>query len=108
MINLMRITMPRFYFHLRTGDDWIPDEGGIDLTDLSAAKREAEIAAREMIAEAIKAGEEQVPTAFVIADDAGRAVESVSFAAMLPKAMTSRLEWDPSAAGLGPSFQCFR
>ena len=37
---------------------------------------------------AIKAGDEHVPTAFVIADEAGRAVESISFQAMLPKVMT--------------------
>ena len=80
--------MPRFYFHLRTADDCISDEEGADFKDLSAAKREAEMAAREMIAVAIKAGDEHVPTAFVIADEAGRAVESISFQAMLPKVMT--------------------
>jgi hypothetical protein len=80
--------MPRFYFHLRTGDDCISDEVGTVFKDLSAAKKEAEMAAREMIAEAVKAGDEHVPTAFVIADEAGRAVESISFQAMLPKVMT--------------------
>ena len=50
--------MPRFYFHLRTGDDCISDEEGADFKDQSAAKREAEMAAREMIAVAIKAGDE--------------------------------------------------
>jgi hypothetical protein len=46
------------------------------------------MAAREMIAVAIKAGDEHVPTAFVIADEASRAVESISFQAMLPKVTT--------------------
>jgi hypothetical protein len=100
MMNLVRITMPRFYIHLLMGDDLVPDEEGIDLTDASAAKREAEIAAREIIAEAIKAGDEQVPTTFVVTDDAGREVASVLFAAMLPKAMTSSSEWTPARQGL--------
>jgi Domain of unknown function (DUF6894) len=60
--------MPRFYFRLHTGDDRISDEEGADFKDLSAAKKEADMAAREMIAVAIKAGDEHVPTAFVIAE----------------------------------------
>jgi hypothetical protein len=73
--------MPRFYFHLRTADDCISDERELIL-------RGRNVSAREMIAVAIKAGDEHVPTAFVIADEAGRAVESISFQAMLPKVMT--------------------
>ena len=41
-----------------------------------------------MIAVAIKASDEHVPTAFLIADGASRALESISFQAMLPKVMT--------------------
>ena len=46
--------MGRFYFHLRAGDELISDDVGIDLPDLSAAKREAVLGARELLAEAIK------------------------------------------------------
>ncbi len=45
--------MVRFYFHLRAGDGLLTDDEGQDLPDLSAARREAEQAARELLAEAI-------------------------------------------------------
>jgi hypothetical protein len=77
--------MGRFYFHIRDGDRLIPDEDGQELPDTSVALREAMLAARELLAEAIFAGKERVPDAFVIADDAGRVVETVPFIAVLPK-----------------------
>jgi Domain of unknown function (DUF6894) len=69
--------MRRFYFHLRAGDELVPDEEGIDLSDLSAARREAIEAARELLAEAIKDGRAEVPEAFVIADEEGREIDTV-------------------------------
>jgi hypothetical protein len=77
--------MVRFYFHLKDGDQLMTDEEGSDLPDLSAAKREAELAAREFLAEAIKAGRSQVPESFVIADDAGRELGTVALADVLPQ-----------------------
>ena len=77
--------MRRFYFHLRAGDELVPDEEGIDLPDLSAARREAIAAARELLAEAIKDGKPNVPEAFVIADEEGREIDTVLLAAVLPE-----------------------
>ena len=77
--------MARFYFHLRAGDELVPDEEGIDLPDLSAARREAIEAARELLAEAIKDGRPEVPEAFVIADEEGREIDTVPLAAVLPE-----------------------
>ena len=77
--------MGRFYFHIRHGDRLIPDEEGQELPDSSVALREAMLAAREMLAEAIFAGKERVPDALVIADEVGRVVETVPFIAVLPK-----------------------
>ena len=74
--------MGRFYFHLRAGDELIPDEEGIDLPDFSA---EAIEAARELLAEAIKDGRPEVPEAFVITDEAGRELDTVPLAAVLPR-----------------------
>jgi hypothetical protein len=48
--------MGRFYFHVRAGDELTPDDEGMDLPDLSAAKREALLGARELLAEAIESG----------------------------------------------------
>ena len=75
----------RFYFHLRAGDQFHRDEEGIDLPDPSWARGEAELAARELLAEAIKAGREQAPEAFVIADEGGREIDIFPVAAVLPK-----------------------
>src|SRR6266480_1382717 len=82
-----RFVMGQFYFHIRTGDELLTDDEGQNLPDLSAARREAQLAARELLAEAIKAGKEEVPEAFVIADEAGLALEAVPLATVLPKAL---------------------
>jgi len=77
--------MGRFYFHLQAGDQIVQDDEGVDLPDLSAAQREAILAARELLAEAIKSGKAEVPEAFVIADEVGRALAIVPIAAVLPR-----------------------
>jgi hypothetical protein len=75
----------RFHFHLMDGDQLITDDEGSDLPDFSAARREGEMAARELLAEAIKAGQSRVPEAFVIADEAGRELGRVPLGDDLPQ-----------------------
>jgi hypothetical protein len=77
--------MGRYYFHLKDGDEMIPDEDGTELQDVAAATREALRSARELLADAIKAGKPKIYDAFVIADEAGRTVEVLPFAALLPE-----------------------
>jgi hypothetical protein len=79
--------MGRFFFHLRAGDQWIPDEVGEDLPNFSTAQREALRAARELVADAIKAGEPVVPDALVIADETGRALDTVPLTSVLPQSL---------------------
>jgi hypothetical protein len=79
--------MARFYFHVREGEELIPDDEGVDLPDVSAARQEAVLAAREILAEAIKRGKPKVADAFVIADEAGRALDIVPLAAVLPESL---------------------
>jgi hypothetical protein len=81
----MEVAMGRFYLHIRAGDEITPDEEGVDLPDLSAAQREAELAARELLAQAIMSGKPEVPEAFVIADEAGRSLATVPLATVLPR-----------------------
>jgi hypothetical protein len=76
--------MGRFYFHLQTGDQIVQDDEGADLPDLSAAQREAILAARELLGEAIKSGRPEAPEALVIADEEGRALAIVPFITVLP------------------------
>jgi hypothetical protein len=63
----------------------LPDDEGVDLPDFSAAKREAVLAARELLAEAIRSGRQKVPDAFVIADESGRTLDTVLLVALLPE-----------------------
>ena len=78
------------YFHLKEGDELIPDEDGTELPDVSAATREALQSARELLADAIKAGKPKIYDAFVIADEAGRTVEILPFVAVLPEPIQAR------------------
>ena len=45
-----------FYFHLRREGELVADYEGTELPNVTAARREAEQGAREMLAEAIKTG----------------------------------------------------
>jgi hypothetical protein len=77
--------MGRFYFHLQSEDRIVPDNERLDLPDLSSAQHEAIEAAREILAEAIRTGKREVPEAFVIADEEGRALALVPFTTVLPR-----------------------
>jgi len=76
--------MARFYFHFLEGTSLAADDEGIELPDLSAAVREAELAARELLAEAIKTSKSQVPEAVIIADRSGERLHTIPLAALLP------------------------
>jgi hypothetical protein len=82
--------MGRFYFHLQAGNEVIQDDEGADLPDLSAAQREALLSARELLADAIKTGQREVPEAFVIADEAGQPLSIVPFATVLPNPLKKK------------------
>jgi hypothetical protein len=78
--------MTRFYLHLlRAGNELIADDEGIDLPDLSAARREAMQSARELLCEAIKGGRPEILEAFVITDEAGQTLDTVPLTAVFPK-----------------------
>jgi len=54
--------MSRYYFNLRLpGDQVIADQDGSDLPDIATARREAMTAARQILADAIKSGSENIP-----------------------------------------------
>ncbi len=44
--------MPRYFFHIRDGENTIPDEEGLELADNEAAEVEARRSAMEMLADA--------------------------------------------------------
>lgn len=49
--------MPRYYLHIRDGEQLIEDYEGIDLPSVVSAKGEAEDAAREILAAGVRAGD---------------------------------------------------
>ncbi len=81
--------MSRFYFHIRTGEQVLVDLEGMCLPDTNAARQEALTAARHILADAIRSGNESIPEAFVIADGEGRELETLPFALVLPNRLKS-------------------
>jgi hypothetical protein len=63
--------MPRFYLHLRDGDDLIEDPDGSDLPDVEAAKEEARVSARHILAERVRSGKAIGNQCFEIVDELG-------------------------------------
>ncbi|MGU3363069.1 DUF6894 family protein [Methylobacterium sp. M6A4_1b] len=63
--------MPRFFLNIRDGADFIEDLEGSLLPDVEAACREALAAARDILAEKLRAGEVINGQLFEITDEAG-------------------------------------
>jgi hypothetical protein len=77
--------MSRYYFHLRLLDDEvIADQEGLDLPDTATARQEALAAARQILADSIKFGRENIPDAFIVADSEGHELDTIPLAAALP------------------------
>ena len=79
--------MPKFYFHTKMGDELLPDPEGDELPDTDHAIKEGIMAAREILAEAIRAGKEPRIEAIVIADGRGQQIEVVPLAEVLPNSL---------------------
>ena len=77
--------MPRFYFHLRSGENFATDCDGAELPDLAAARQEALASAREIVADAVKGSKNETPNCFVIADADGHELLNVPLTEVLPK-----------------------
>ena len=71
--------MPSFYFHIRVGGHLFEDPDGSYLPDFEAARAEALAAARQGIAERIRAGEVVDGQPFEIWDAYGRLLAIVPF-----------------------------
>jgi hypothetical protein len=79
--------MTMFYFHIQTSDLLVEDLEGIDLADLAEAREEAFEAARNILAEAIRSGDDWADKAFVIADKLGRRLMSMPITDAMPKGL---------------------
>jgi hypothetical protein len=76
--------VPRYVLHV---DELETDPEGTHLPDLEAARREALLSAREMLAEWIACGVEDIPTRIVISDEAGNVLAIVHMREVLPRAL---------------------
>ena len=64
--------MARYYFHIKTGADLIKDEDGSEHATADEARLKAVQTARELWADAIKAGKPLGADAIVLADEQGQ------------------------------------
>jgi hypothetical protein len=81
--SFRRHKLARFYFHFQDGSSRIDDQEGIDLPSPDRAASEALMAARQLMAEAIKFGTDPGFDAVVVADE--QVVARVDIAGTLPK-----------------------
>jgi hypothetical protein len=80
--------MIQYYFHLSTkADELIKDEEGSDFADLNAAREEAFMAARELIADAVQTGRELTTDSIIIEDADGHELDRVRLLAVLPRSI---------------------
>lgn len=75
--------MPRYYLHIRDGERLIEDHEGVELPSVVNAKGEAEKAAREILAQKVKAGDIIDGQQFEIYDAWGNRLLRVPFKSVL-------------------------
>jgi hypothetical protein len=78
--------MPLFYLHIRQGDGRIlEDPDGSDVPDINAARAEAIEGIRDLLAAAIKRGDDDVLNeSIIITDNAGRELMTIPYVEALP------------------------
>jgi hypothetical protein len=71
--------MPLYFFHLRDGDQLVPDDTGMNLQDIEEARAEAVRSARDILADQLRAGEALDGQIVEIADETGKVLDVVTF-----------------------------
>jgi hypothetical protein len=79
--------MTRYFLHVVDGDDVIYDPEGSDLLDIAAAREQALLSAREMLAEAIKAGGQRIPRFVVATSECGNEVAVIDIREIVPASL---------------------
>lgn len=75
--------MPKYFFHIRDGNNFEIDTVGTHFPTLELAVSDAKLAAREIIAEKLMAGDRLDGQCFEITDEAGRVVDTVPFRSVI-------------------------
>ncbi|OYU89586.1 MAG: hypothetical protein CFE29_10935 [Bradyrhizobiaceae bacterium PARB1] len=76
--------MAQYFLHLVDGDDVICDPEGSDLPSIAAAREQALLSAREILAEAIKLGMQRVPRFIVAVSEGGNEVAVIDVREIVP------------------------
>ena len=71
--------MPKYYFHIRDGQDLAPDPEGAEFESLEAARVEAINSARELVAQRILRGDVVDGQAFELTSEDGKVADIVRF-----------------------------
>jgi hypothetical protein len=80
--------LPRYFLHI---DELDTDPDGTELPDVDAARREAILAAREMLSEWILRGKEDIATRIIITDAHSKVLAVVQMRDLLPRALRERV-----------------
>jgi hypothetical protein len=84
--------MPRYYRHIRQDNGFIEDPEGIELPDLDAARAEALDGIRDLLAEAVKSGKDDLlDDAIIITNDSGQELMTIPFREGLPSRLRDAL-----------------
>ncbi|MGD9478427.1 DUF6894 family protein [Shinella sp. G-2] len=75
--------MPRYFFHIRDKDNLEIDPEGLEFPDLESAVIDARMAAKEMLAERLMAGEQLDGQRLEITDERGATLETITFRSVL-------------------------
>lgn len=71
--------MPLFHLHICNGLGFTPDEDGLELPDLLAARQTAVEGARSLLSEEVRAGKMDFAGRIEIADHTNRVIDIVRF-----------------------------
>ena len=71
--------MAKYFFHIRSGDTYSPDDQGVDFSNIEAAKREAITEAREMNADMVIEGDPLDGMRFEVTDESGNIALILTF-----------------------------
>jgi hypothetical protein len=71
--------MPKYYFHIRDGQDLAPDPEGAEFESLEAARMEAINSARELLSQRILRGDVVDGQAFELTSEDGEVADIVRF-----------------------------
>jgi hypothetical protein len=72
--------MPRYFFHVQDGDDFVPDKEGILLPDLDTAREQCRQIVDDVLDEPQNRDERSSERSFRITDESGREVLWLPFA----------------------------